>query len=111
MRVLIVDDSTEFLILAQAVIERGGHYVECAMSAPTHAGDFDLVLADQNLIEKKGIDFLEEVRAGDDGAQLVLISATRASKEVEARLKAIEATFVQKPLSPRKLMSLLGESD
>lgn len=111
MRILIVDDSPEFLMLAQAVLERVGHHVISRETAPTGDLECDIVLADLNLNEGNGIDFLEKVRSQNAHRKLVLISATNISPELQRRLKVINAQFAAKPLSPMKLISLIGQRE
>ena len=110
MKVLLVDDSEELLVLLKAVLVRLGHEV---IAYPTaHAAreceEFDLALVDWNLDDANGVEFIQELSGKYPKAKLILISATRPDESTMLRLNSIKAKFESKPLTPMKLSQLVG---
>jgi CheY-like chemotaxis protein len=79
-RVLIVDDSPEFLMTARRVLEAGGLEVVSTASTGTEAlrlskcRDVDVILVDVELGTESGFEVAERLRQVTDRLPIVLIS-------------------------------------
>lgn len=108
MKILIVDDSSEFLLITRTILERLGHQVLEASSG-TQAldySDFEMAIVDWNLSDGDGIELLERFIHADIHAKLFLTSATHPDGDTKKKLEALGVKFLHKPLSPTTIIDL-----
>ena len=103
MRLLIVDDSPEFLEVAQAVLENDGMTVVGVASSSHEALDRirhlrpDVALVDIDLGDESGFDVARRLAAGADPAPSLIIISSHDGDDFEELLEASPALgFVSK---------------
>lgn len=113
-RILIVDDDSINLKLAEFVIKQKGYETHTAMSgaeciSKLEGGQYDLVILDVEMPDMNGVETLEKIRETEALAnqKVCFLSAAlnQETKEASERLKALD--YVQKPIMPQKLWDLL----
>lgn len=109
MKVLIVDDSEEFLLLISAVLRKLGCEALCCsgITQASKVKEFDLALVDWNLEDGNGVDFLIKLRSLHPQARLFLMSATQPDESIKRKLEKIAAFYEAKPVSPIRLKKLI----
>jgi len=112
--VLIVDDSKLARIVAGKAIgalEPGWERVEAGNAeeamARVAAGGIDLALLDYNMPGKDGLALAAELRALHPSMPLAVITAN-VQDEVIARARAVNATFVAKPVTEEGLRGFVS---
>jgi CheY-like chemotaxis protein len=106
MRILVVDDEEPLRRMMRLTLEVEGHEVGEAGDGP-HAleawrrqGPWDAVLLDQRMPGMDGLETLRQLRAGDPGACVIMVTAY-ASVELAVDAMKLGATdFVRKPMTP-----------
>ena len=63
----------------------------------------DLILMDQNLARRTGIELCEELRRYDHQTPVLFLSAEQESGREEAALQAGAQGYLRKPIAPRQL--------
>ena len=117
LRVLVVDDDTEGLALADAILSRAGAHVKTTTSVPS-ALDLlgvwrpDVLVSDLEMPGEDGYSLIRKVRALDapDGGETPAIALSGYGRPQD-RLKAIAAGFnmhVPKPVDPRELTTIIA---
>ncbi|KQX23272.1 MULTISPECIES: response regulator [unclassified Sphingomonas] len=115
VKVLIVDDSKlARIVAAKALAELQPEWtkVEAGSAAQAHelldAGEIvDIALVDFNMTEKDGLEFAGELRAAQPTMPIAIITAN-IQDEVIARARAIDATFVPKPVTSEALQGFIS---
>jgi CheY-like chemotaxis protein len=119
MQVLVVDDSKTARLQLKNGLQNAGHAVQEASSGAValdmllHGARVDLVITDQNMPDKSGIEMLAEIRAAKGcpncDVKAIFLSSD-ASMELRAAAKDLGVkAFVSKPVSVPKLLELLGK--
>lgn len=121
MRVLVVDDEVDLLLLYRVSLECEGHEVVVAASGPAGldaavGGDFDLVLLDMMLPGLDGFGVLAELTSDPTKREpAVLIASARTSVDDQIRgLQAGAVAYLTKPFPLdvlRSLASSIGAAD
>lgn len=106
-RILVVDDDTDILKMAEAVLSSAGHVVftaEDAMRAMDWLNhiEFDLLLSDANMPHYSGFELVKTVRADVKFKDLAIAMLTglRERKDVERAVQAGVDDYIVKPLDP-----------
>jgi two-component system chemotaxis response regulator CheY len=117
MKILVVDDSKTARLQVKAAMEDAGHQVVEASSGQVAidlllTGDtVDLVLTDQNMPDKSGLEMLQELRKAKgckNAEALVIFVSSDSSMEVRTMAKSLGVkAFVSKPIKMDKLVELL----
>ena len=114
-RVLLVDDETEFVDALKERLEMRDLTVYTANDG-AHAlalvkeHNVDAVILDLNMPGMDGIETLKEMRAYDDGLQIVVLTGYGAiSTSVEA-VRAGARDFLEKPVGIDKLTKVIEEA-
>ncbi len=114
VRVLVVDDEADSLLLVQRVLERCGAVVTTAASvndAMDAMGAFkpDLILSDIGMPDLDGYEFIRRVREDLNGSRIPAAALT-ALVRPEDRARALQAGFQQhvaKPVDPAELITIV----
>lgn len=106
-RILVVDDDTDILKMAEAVLSSAGHVVftaEDAMRAMDWLNhiEFDLLLSDANMPHYSGFELVKTIRADAKFTKLAIAMLTglRERKDVERAVSAGVDDYIVKPLDP-----------
>tara|TARA_B100000575_G_C23018886_1_gene586750 strand:+ start:395 stop:769 length:375 start_codon:yes stop_codon:yes gene_type:complete len=106
--ILALDDEQPSLDLVQAVFRRPTWKLICLQQenqfhetvAETQP---DLILMDQNLAQRTGIELCEELRRYDHQTPVLFLSAEQESGREEAALQAGAQAYLRKPIAPYQL--------
>ena len=117
-KILIVDDDDDVLLAARLLLKQNNYEVHCEkdprrIPARLRAAPWDVILLDMNFTQdassgREGFYWLQEIRALDPEAVVVL---TTAYGDVEMAVRAIKAgatDFVLKPWNNEKLLATLS---
>jgi DNA-binding response OmpR family regulator len=112
--ILVVEDEPRNQALIQAVFSSGGYDVAIVPTigearAWVAAETPDLVLLDLRLPDEPGVVLARELRARPETRSTPILAVTASVLEADRR-EALEAgcdAFVEKPISPRELLSLV----
>ena len=117
-RVLVVDDNIDHVEMLVLLLKEMGHETEIAISghaAISIARRFrpDVVLLDWGLPDVDGIAVCRQLRQemGVGVVRILMLTGSARDGDGERALEAGCDQFLQKPLDPRFLDSLLGSSD
>ena len=114
--IMIVEDEPELISLYKMAIEEAGDYrvVECAMNGEEAIEKFkntekkiDLVVMDQRISTKKGIEVTKEILKIDPEIKVLFASADSMAK-FEAKSLGVVG-FLQKPFEMNRLTSVIRE--
>lgn len=113
IRVLLVDDELDTLVLTALILERGGAEVRTADNAAEGYLLFsewkpDVIVSDIGMAHEDGYDFLRRVREQD---KIVPAVALTAYTRTEDRIHAFSAGFqmhVSKPVEPKELLTVVA---
>lgn len=126
-KILIIDDDTDAILILSTVLRDQGYEVITALDGITGldmivAEHPDLILLDLMMPEKSGISLLHDIKEDENLKDIPVIMVTGVAREtgidLESFLKSgsetLEQTavphpdgYVQKPIDPNKLMSLI----
>jgi CheY-like chemotaxis protein len=111
MKILIVDDEPHIRQMMRLTLEAAGHQVEEAVdgeAALDRFGDgraYDVVLLDQRMPGRDGLETLRQIKVRAPDARVVMVTAY-ASIELAVDAMRLGATdFVRKPMTPETLRS------
>jgi DNA-binding response OmpR family regulator len=117
-RVLLVDDNVDHVATLDLLLKVMGHETEVAISgdaAISIARRFrpDVVLLDWGLPDLEGILVCRQLRQelGVGHVRILMVTGSAREGDSERALEAGCDQFLQKPLDPRFLESLLGSAD
>lgn len=119
--VLIVDDSPTSRMIIQRCIEMTGAEVDSFLFAENGIealsvlddNAVDLILTDINMPKMDGMTFIRLLKNKPETAQIeVVVTSSIADGSVEAEMKKLGITSViKKPVSPEKIMRVLGGNE
>ncbi|MBW5447344.1 response regulator [Cohnella sp. CFH 77786] len=104
MKVLIVDDASFMRMMLRKMIESEGHFVAGeAVDGNDAVAKYsqlrpDLVTMDISMPNKNGIEAVQEIRAIDKAAKILMISAIGQEPMVKAAILGGAYDFIMKPL-------------
>jgi PAS domain S-box-containing protein len=117
VKVLIVDDEPETLLLLSTVLTQSGAYVKTAASAAegfreVQAWRPQVIVSDIGMPEENGYAFMKRVKgwARETGAWIPAVALT-AYARAEDRIKALESGYqihVPKPVEPTELVTVVA---
>lgn len=116
LRVQVVDDNSDVVIMLCALIERMGH--ECRTAQSGHealqlaaAYDPDVVLLDLGLPDITGYDVARELRASGSKARIVAVTGWGRPDDIaRSRAAGMDAHFT-KPVAVTTLAKVLGGAE
>jgi CheY-like chemotaxis protein len=126
-KILIIDDDTDAILILSTVLRDQGYGVITALDGITGldmivAEHPDLILLDLMMPEKSGISLLHDIKEDENLKDIPVIMVTGVASEtgidLESFLKSGSETreqtavprpdgYVQKPIDPNKLMTLI----
>lgn len=104
-RILIIDDEHNIRMMVGLALKSVGHTVTAASDGPEGIERFgngtmwDLVLLDQRMPEMDGLEVLHELRAKDESARIIMITAFGTIDLAVDAMKAGAVDFLRKPFS------------
>lgn len=113
--VLIVDDEPYVLHVLQNFLERDGHAVETARNgeealARMELAQPDVLITDVQMPRIGGQQLCREVdERYPDPRRLVLVMTSRTDRELRAWAERANAEFLEKPISPRRVLSRVAK--
>jgi two-component system cell cycle response regulator DivK len=118
LRILVVDDNPDNVDVAQLIMEKLGHHVDCgfngheALSAIRKAsGAYDLVLLDVAMPQMDGLTVLRELRGNGATRELpvICLSAKASGASEGACLAAGADAFLTKPYRRSQLVGVVDQ--
>jgi len=113
--ILVVDDAAFMRRLLRDVLTAAGYRVLEAVSGrdalEKYAEDRpDLVTMDVGMPDMSGLDAIERIRAEDEHARIVVVSAAGSDDVVERALALGAAAFVRKPFQPATVVDIVRKT-
>ncbi len=115
-RVLVVDDEENIRLVLRTLLKRNGYLVETADSgeqALTLIDSFgpDVVITDVRMPKMGGLDLLTTLRAKNDPATVIVMSAYGNTDQALDAIKAGAYDYIQKPFKPDEVVLLLQKAE
>lgn len=112
MRVLIVDDEPDILLMLRMNLEADGFETALAADGETaikrmNEEKFDVVLLDVMMPVMDGWGVLQQVREGEDVPPIIVLSAKSSDRDVARALDLGAAEYVTKPFDVVALPALI----
>lgn len=108
--ILIVDDASDILELAQIGLEVAGWSCACASNSQEALERYqgaELILLDYQLGSESGLELLPRLRE-KTSAPVVFLTATQEPEQLQQFLQAGAAGIIAKPFDPMALAQLAG---
>ena len=114
LRVLIVDDSKFMRMLLGDLLSRNGFEILEAESGEEAVKVYlaerpDLVTLDILMPGRDGIETVQDLRAQDPDARVVMVTALGMEDYIQRALEAGADGFILKPFSPERVLETLRE--
>jgi two-component system, OmpR family, phosphate regulon response regulator PhoB len=111
-RILVLDDDPDMRALVQHHLASAGHEVALAESAQAARESIaaqrpDLIVADINLPEVSGIEFVARLRDDSASAAIPVIYLTALEENTELAVKTVGFPLLTKPLVAHELLALV----
>jgi len=113
-KILIVDDSKTVREVLRNTLQEAGYDVADAEGGEVAlelvgASDYDLLMADLNLPEMNGLEFISEVRKipGQRFVPIVVLSSEEKQKNFVECVRAGASGYLQKPLDKEQILAIL----
>ena len=111
--ILIVDDSNLSRKTSRRILEGGGHQVRDVADGLTALEQYtldrpDLVLLDVTMTEMNGLEVLQQLRAIDPEARVVMATADVQSSTRSMAMEGGAVGFVTKPLHSDEVLSAVA---
>ncbi|WP_053219567.1 response regulator [Virgibacillus senegalensis] len=112
--ILVVDDAKFIRVTLAGILEQGGHTVigeaengEQAVNVYKRLSP-DLVTMDITMPEKNGMDALEEIKAYDSQAKVIMCSAMGQQKLVVQAIEKGAKDFIVKPFDENRVLEAVN---
>ncbi len=116
-KILVVDDDDLILIAIQELLTPVGYQVTTVASGPgavekASSEQFDLIILDVSMPEMDGFEVCEKIRAMDSysGTPILMLTAKSGEADKQRGMEAGANLYLPKPISPRRLIALVGEA-
>src|SRR5437762_2107238 len=111
-RILVIDDDLDMCILLNRFLSRNGYEVEEAHDGQHgiekfKQSEFDVVICDYWLGDKEGKEVLEEIRAYDPNAIVLITTGYSDIKTAVGVIKLGAYDYITKPLVPAEILNVL----
>ena len=112
-KVMLVDDAQFVRHMLRVILEKAGYEICAEMSNGTQAVlqykhlAPDLVIMDINMPDMDGLEALEKIRAIDNKAKVIMVTALGREDLVVKAVKAGAAYFIVKPFTEEKVNEVL----
>ena len=113
-RILWVDDEVELLLPHRLVLEQKGYRVDALPNADDaltqlRRESYDLVLLDQQMPGRTGIEMLREIRGLDPRLAVLMVTKSEEETTLNEAVARRVAGFLVKPTSPRQVLSAVTQ--
>jgi DNA-binding response OmpR family regulator len=110
MRILVVEDDADMRDYLKITLERESFIVDCAPdgqkgSYMARTNDYDMVLLDNMLPNKTGIEVCKDVRQSGKNMPIILLSVKSEADEKAALLDSGADDYLTKPYSHKELLA------
>lgn len=119
--VLIVDDSPTSRMIIQRCLEMTGVEVDSFLFAENgieglssiEDNKVDLILTDINMPKMDGLTFIKLVKNKESTATIpIIVTSSIADGSIETEMKKLGVTaIIKKPISPEKIMRVIGGNE
>jgi two-component system response regulator HydG len=114
-RILIIDDDMDMCGLLSRFLQRKGFETEVAHTgnkgiAKFKESKFDIVLCDFRLGDKEGREVLQEIKAVDPRAIVIIITGYSDIKTAIDVIKAGAFDYITKPMIPDEVLNVINKS-
>lgn len=108
-KVLIIDDDHAMCEMLIGMVEEMGHFADSASSKVSGArkvstNSYDVVFLDVNLPDGSGLDILPDIRGVSSAPEVIVMTGYGDPDGAEIAIKNGAWDYLQKPLSPKKLL-------
>lgn len=115
LRVLVVDDETDFLATYERLLRRQGHDVITAMSRAAGLAALarerpHLVISDVRLPDGDGLDVVRAAHGAIDPPAVIVVTGYQSDEIRRAALAAGATTFLAKPFAAVELLAAVQAS-
>ncbi len=109
-RILWVDDEVELLLPHRLVLEQKGYQVDALPNVDDALSQlrrlsYDLILLDQQMPGRTGIEMLKEIRGLDPRLAVVMVTKSEEEATLNEAVARRVAGYLVKPTSPRQVLS------
>ena len=109
-RILWVDDEVELLLPHRLVLEQKGYRVDALPNVDDALSQlrrqtYDLVLLDQQMPGRTGIEMLREIRGVDPALAVVMVTKSEEEETLSEAIARRVSGYLVKPTSPRQVLS------
>ncbi len=112
-RIIVVEDDPDHAFFVLEVLRRGGfevvHVIDPAEALRRAREPWDLMLTDVQMPGMTGLDLLESIRRVAPDLPVAVVTAHASISNVVIALRSRADEFLQKPLSPDRLISAVTE--
>ena len=110
--ILVLDDDPDMRALVQRHLAGAGYEVNVAESANAAATSIaaqrpDLIIADINMPEVSGVEFVSKLRDDQRSAGIPVIYLTALEENSELAVRTVGFPLLSKPVVPRDLLALV----
>ena len=113
--VIIVDDDRSFVEAVALFLRKHGYHTRKGFSGREglnllRQGDADAAVIDVHMPDISGIELANEARTHKRAPAVILISGDDSPETAERCRKTGATRFMAKPLAPRELLQVIGQS-
>ncbi|TIH12815.1 sigma-54-dependent Fis family transcriptional regulator [Marinifilum sp. JC120] len=108
-KVLVIDDDPLACNSLMELARKMGHEAECALCIrdglqKNTTGEFDVVFLDIRLPDGNGLDILPQLREHEASPEVIILTGLGDPDGAELAIRSGAWDYLQKPLSPKKIM-------
>lgn len=112
-QILWVDDEVELLLPHRLVLEQRGYEVDTALNGDDALScirrhSYDLVLLDQEMPGRSGVEMLREIRGLDSRIAVVMVTKSEEEATLTEAIARRVDDYIVKPTSPRQVVSVVA---
>lgn len=112
IKILVVDDEREILLLLKKLLEKNGYLVEIASEgeeaiAKVASSPFHIVLTDLNMPGMGGLELLAKLKENYPKITVIFMTGFGTVRAAVQAIKEGAYDFIEKPFNPKELLKLL----